>query len=579
MLRHLFLRPEIISRLIFSYSEEKTYYVQATHQQRARRALPEEIIRQLFVLSLIHDYKYPEDRIHLEWIIQMGREKKRADIVVLDENGNVLIILEIKVEPDQHAMAQLKSYMAITGAKYGALITAYKMECIKMHSTREVFSIRDIPIFMEVVNPTANNSLLDVPPNTTVGIALDVKGYPWDGRIHASSRAKVSDGTWRYKRGSTDDAIAKVELELREKAMHTQTQVVSNADIQNFTLDVDSIGIETSPEISVAQEESTPQSDNAKNDTAKLSLQQLIGIEQFERVSKSHANITIKGIALRLPLAELDSYKLLRMKFLKEGIVLKQDVKQNDWFVLFNKMLDSNPVPVNAELNEIELSPEISADQEESKTQTEDATKDTPILSLQQLIGIEQFVRLSSSHANITVKGITLRLPLVELDSYKSLRKKFLKQGIVLRQDVKQPEWFALFKKMLESNPVPEYAIDNDIDDRVRQIVINAIDSCRKGFCGGFVSSYELEHLLRDSKMDRIMPRNRRQEMLRTLGYIQHPALRKGRVSSNIPGTLDRPQIYIKQNHPTVHYKNNGEIVAAYVKAQQGVPAGLVEGG
>jgi len=43
---------------------------------------------------------------------------------------------------------------------------------------------------------------------------LDVKGRPWDKRIHASSKAKVKDGTWRYKRGVKEELIRQVEAEL-----------------------------------------------------------------------------------------------------------------------------------------------------------------------------------------------------------------------------------------------------------------------------------------------------------------------------------------------------------------------------
>ena len=47
------------------------------------------------------------------------------------------------------------------------------------------------------------------------GIERDRRGYPWDGRIHASSRAKIADGSWRMRRGVPDDIIMKVEGELR----------------------------------------------------------------------------------------------------------------------------------------------------------------------------------------------------------------------------------------------------------------------------------------------------------------------------------------------------------------------------
>lgn len=51
--------------------------------------------------------------------------------------------------------------------------------------------------------------------NTVAGV--DSKGLPWDGRIHASSRALTKDGAWRYKRGVEDSQIRSVEYELIAK--------------------------------------------------------------------------------------------------------------------------------------------------------------------------------------------------------------------------------------------------------------------------------------------------------------------------------------------------------------------------
>lgn len=44
---------------------------------------------------------------------------------------------------------------------------------------------------------------------------LDKNGLPWDERIHASSRAKNADGSWRAKRGVDDATVAQVEGELK----------------------------------------------------------------------------------------------------------------------------------------------------------------------------------------------------------------------------------------------------------------------------------------------------------------------------------------------------------------------------
>lgn len=72
------------------------------------------------------------------------------------------------------------------------------------------------------LTPTA--PLPHVPNNVTPGTIaapqsqnlaeVDSKGRKWDARIHSSSKAKIVDGTWKYRRGVTDEEIKKVEGEL-----------------------------------------------------------------------------------------------------------------------------------------------------------------------------------------------------------------------------------------------------------------------------------------------------------------------------------------------------------------------------
>ena len=53
----------------------------------------------------------------------------------------------------------------------------------------------------------------EVPARATTEV--DKSGLPWDGRIHASTKAKHADGSWRYKRGLDAAALAQVESELK----------------------------------------------------------------------------------------------------------------------------------------------------------------------------------------------------------------------------------------------------------------------------------------------------------------------------------------------------------------------------
>jgi len=45
---------------------------------------------------------------------------------------------------------------------------------------------------------------------------LDSNGVPWDKRIHAATKTKKKDGTWKNKRGLESDVLAQVETELKQ---------------------------------------------------------------------------------------------------------------------------------------------------------------------------------------------------------------------------------------------------------------------------------------------------------------------------------------------------------------------------
>jgi len=91
-----------------------------------RNDTPEEYVRQTIEKRLINEHNYSTKQVRIEYTLQLGSSKKRADIVVFDKGcidpthqtqENVRIIIECKretVEPSsaKDGVGQLKSYMS-----------------------------------------------------------------------------------------------------------------------------------------------------------------------------------------------------------------------------------------------------------------------------------------------------------------------------------------------------------------------------------------------------------------------------------------------------------------------------------
>lgn len=95
------------------------YYLNCRVRGKEVIAKPEEIIRQLWLHRLEHDFKYPVTRLGVEYPITFGRDSsKRADIVIFDESRTTVpyLIVEVKQPTEKGGKDQLKSYCHATGA-------------------------------------------------------------------------------------------------------------------------------------------------------------------------------------------------------------------------------------------------------------------------------------------------------------------------------------------------------------------------------------------------------------------------------------------------------------------------------
>lgn len=104
-----------------------------------RNDTPEEYVRQTIEKRLINEHKYAFKQIKIEYTLQLGSNKPRADIVIFDKEcteftqNNVKLIIECKKETvdarsAKDGIAQLKSYMSacpnvlITRYTYGSVV-------------------------------------------------------------------------------------------------------------------------------------------------------------------------------------------------------------------------------------------------------------------------------------------------------------------------------------------------------------------------------------------------------------------------------------------------------------------------
>lgn len=83
----------------------------------------------------------------------------------------------------------------------------------------------------------------------------------------------------------------------------------------------------------------------------------------------------------------------------------------------------------------------------------------------------------------------------------------------------------------------------------VEQEIEEAISQGLPGFCGGWVSSHQLEKLLERLGRVRGITHLRRKEMLESLGYRWHPALKEGRTNNPVLPDQTKPRLYVHDSN------------------------------
>jgi len=122
-------------------------FIQCTIRDKEIQLKPEEVVRQLYSKRLIEEYGYPKKRIAMEYPINFGREKKKADIVIFDKDrpDSIYIIVELKKPKLLDGKNQLRSYCNATGAPIGVWTNGEQISHYNRKDPNYFEDITDIP--------------------------------------------------------------------------------------------------------------------------------------------------------------------------------------------------------------------------------------------------------------------------------------------------------------------------------------------------------------------------------------------------------------------------------------------------
>jgi type I restriction enzyme M protein len=122
-------------------------YIKCLVRGKDIKLTPEEAVRQLYLKVLTSRYQYPVNRILVEYEVSFGREKKRADVAIMDKDRpNVpYIIVELKKPKLTDGKAQLRSYCNATGSPIGVWTNGDQISFYQRKDPNYFEDITDIP--------------------------------------------------------------------------------------------------------------------------------------------------------------------------------------------------------------------------------------------------------------------------------------------------------------------------------------------------------------------------------------------------------------------------------------------------
>lgn len=134
------------------------FFIKCLIREKDIQVKPEEIVRQLMVDKLINDYGYSKDLLRVEHTVTFGKEKKSADIVILNkaDKTSVYCVLEIKKHNLKEGKEQLKSYTNATGSPLAVWTNGTEIDFYERLDPNYFEPLSDIPKANETIDDVKN---------------------------------------------------------------------------------------------------------------------------------------------------------------------------------------------------------------------------------------------------------------------------------------------------------------------------------------------------------------------------------------------------------------------------------------
>jgi len=141
------IRTEIKGDDLYIFDPLRSKFVKCT---------PEEEVRQWLILYLCNSLSYPPKRIGVERQLNYNRRKKRFDLLVFDDFGKPLMLIETKrpnQKLNQKALDQISVYNHIFRVPYLCLFNGLDLICCKVDELTKSYNfISALPHYESLTN-------------------------------------------------------------------------------------------------------------------------------------------------------------------------------------------------------------------------------------------------------------------------------------------------------------------------------------------------------------------------------------------------------------------------------------------